>query len=193
MEGNVFSYGNLKLPRSTAIFNITSSKDCPSAKLGLCNIASICYAKKAERLYPKVLPFRRRQTEFWDSCTEEEFINRLEDPKLLRFSESGDFRHQRDVIKVSGIAERLKKRFTRVYVYTARKDLNFDNVSDNLTIVGNEFMVHNAFVVVNKYHLDEEVQKALADGKKVWVCPMNCRICNQCTKRNKLWIFAPKH
>ena len=46
------SEGNLKIPSSTAIFNMGSATDCPSLKLGLCkayfNGKHICYAKKAE-------------------------------------------------------------------------------------------------------------------------------------------------
>lgn len=193
IEPNVFSYGNRKLPRSTAIFNITSSTDCPSAKLGLCSICNICYAKKAERLYPAVLPYRRRQTQFWDNSTVEEFCGRLEDTKLLRISESGDFRNQLDVSKISKIADNLKKRGTGVYVYTARRDLNFSRVSANLTITGSEFMVHNAFMSVPKYHLDAEVQRAKAEGKRVWICQANCRKCNVCSRRLNLWIFATRH
>jgi hypothetical protein len=55
--------GNRKIPKSTAIFNMSSALNCPSKKLGLCKAASQgakCYARKAEILYPQVLPYRER-------------------------------------------------------------------------------------------------------------------------------------
>ena len=70
---NLLSQGNLKIGKDTLIFNLTAAKNCPSEKLGLCEHAKICYAKKAERLYPSVLPFRMRQSKYWDNCTAESF------------------------------------------------------------------------------------------------------------------------
>ena len=71
------STGNHKIPKTTAIFNMGSAKDCPSAELGLCKAVvdgkSFCYAKKAEYLYPAVLPYRRRQEEFWKAISAELF------------------------------------------------------------------------------------------------------------------------
>ena len=59
--GSLLSEGNIKIPSTTAIFNMTSAKDCPSLKLGLCkafhNGKNICYAKKSETEWRKnVLP-----------------------------------------------------------------------------------------------------------------------------------------
>lgn len=51
----VFSYGNRKLPAETLIVNITSAQNCPSDKLGFCEISSVCYAKKCERIYKNYL------------------------------------------------------------------------------------------------------------------------------------------
>lgn len=51
----VFSYGNRKLPAETLIVNITSAQNCSSDKLGFCEISSVCYAKKCERIYKNYL------------------------------------------------------------------------------------------------------------------------------------------
>lgn len=44
--------GNMKIPRTTAIFNMSSATDCPSRKLGLCKAVvdgkHICYAIRSE-------------------------------------------------------------------------------------------------------------------------------------------------
>jgi hypothetical protein len=44
-----------------------------------------------------------------------------------------------------------------VYTYTARKDLNYENISDNLVVNGSGFMVSNNFYVINK--IGEEFDK----------------------------------
>ena len=58
-------FGNMKLPKTTMIFNMGSSKNCPARKKGLCQYAKICYARRPEIIYPAVLPYRERQEKFW--------------------------------------------------------------------------------------------------------------------------------
>lgn len=175
------SYGNRKLPRTTAIFNITPAMQCPSDKLGLCQLSHICYAKQAEKQYPNCLPYRTRQTIVWDSTTPENFVQSIaKKTKYLRISEAGDFRSQSDVDKLSTIAELLKGRI-KVYCYTARQDLSFDNVSTNLTVNGSGFMVHNNFIAV----------KVLNDSDTN--CIGNCKKCNLCTTRKGLNIHVKIH
>ena len=49
-SGQVFSYGNKKLPESTMIVNLTSAQNCPAKQLGLCLVPDVCYAQKGEEL-----------------------------------------------------------------------------------------------------------------------------------------------
>ena len=144
----VFSFGNKKLPRTTAIFNMTSVRDCPSLKLGMCqaivkdklgNDKCVCYSQVAERLYKNVLPYRDRQNDFWNECLARgresgatDFVRELiksrkpSNIKYLRFNESGDFQGQHDVYLVFMIAHKLWKHHGIVtYGYTARQDLDF--------------------------------------------------------------------
>ena len=60
-------FGNNKLPKTTVIFNMGPAKECPANALGLCELGKTgkCYAMKAERLYPQVLPYRIRQKNYW--------------------------------------------------------------------------------------------------------------------------------
>ena len=103
------SYGNSKLNgNNVMIFNITSASACPSDELGLCSLGprngdKSCYAYKAERMYKQVLPYRNRQTEWWDHhFSVDAFVQALrKTTKFFRFSEAGDFRHQEDVDKMS--------------------------------------------------------------------------------------------
>lgn len=159
------SRGNLKVGKDTLIMNITSAADCMSRALGLCQVpANACYALKAEKQYPSVRPYRRAQTQIWDELSAEEIAEDLKiiagrarkEPaiKFVRMQESGDFRHQDDLLKMSRIADLLKGHL-RIYTYTARRDLFETPVrhSDNLVINGSGFMADNNFQVVNKDQL----------------------------------------
>lgn len=184
----LFSIGNRKIGRDTAIFNITSAADCQADKLGLCKISDKCYAKKAEKMYKDCLPYRNRQTKFWDNTNIETFIETFKynvltrNIKYLRFQESGDFRTQSDVQKLSEIANELKG-IVKCYTYTARYDLDFSNVSENLVINGSGFMVDNCFYVI--HNESEMIDKFLCCG--------NCRICNLCKRKSGIKIAVKIH
>lgn len=180
----LFSFGNLKLPKTTAIFNMTPANFCPSDELGLCQLKNSghCYAKKAERMYPNVLPYRIRQATFWDRCKPTEFVNLLMGEKIthLRFNESGDFRFQKDIKKAVIISDMLFKNNIVVHCYTARHDLNFQH-RNNLIVNGAGFMIDNNFVVVESV------------DHKLPACCGDCRKCSLCMKSNHLTIQQLKH
>ena len=173
---NLISQGNSKIGKDTFIFNMSSAKNCPSEKLGLCACSSICYAKKAERLYPQVLPYRNRQNEYWINTDAEKFVSEFIQViarkktkiKYLRFSESGDFLSQNCVNKLSKISDLLKG-IVKVYTYTARKDLDFSNISDNLIVNGSGFMVSNNFTITK----DINQKTCLGDCSKCNLCKVN--------------------
>ena len=187
------SNGNHKIGKNTLIINMTSATDCPSKKLGLCQLGSDCakcYALKAERQYPAVLPYRRAQERIWDLLSAWQIADQIvqiaqrkrkHHIKHLRFSEAGDFRSQADVDKMSDVAENLKPFGIRVYGYTARRDLDFSKVSDNLTVNGSAFMVHNKFTAV----------KGIDSAKPV--CAGNCRSCNLCKVPRGIEIQVEYH
>lgn len=190
MITTLFSFGNCKVGKDTAIFNITSAKNCMTEKLGLCSIADKCYAKKAEWLYKNSLPYRDRQTEFFDSTNAMTFVtyfksvtqNRCNKLKYLRFSESGDFRDQSDIDKVSEISELLNG-YVKVYTYTARKDLVFSNVSKNLVINGSGFMLSNNFYIYR--NTDEIIDR--------FICQGFCLTCNFCKEEKYRNIAVKLH
>jgi hypothetical protein len=178
-----FTYGNKKLPDHTAIFNITSAANCPAAALGLCSIEHRCYAKRYEKYRPQITKTRQRQTTFFDHCSVKDFVRYINPSAIyLRISESGDFRSQTDVQKISDIADALIPDSILVYGYTARHDLDFSRLSSNLVLNGSGFMIHNQFT-------------AVADTSDVegFVCPSNCRICNVCTRPRGRHIFVKIH
>lgn len=183
------SNGNRKIGDDTLILNMTSATDCPSKALGLCKIPGICYAMKAERQYPQVLPYRRAQTLQWDKMTAGEIGAGLmaivraarHEIKYVRFSEAGDFRTQADVDKMSELAEYLNTFNIRVYGYTARQDLDFSRISSNMIVNGSGFKVSNNFQAVPK---TQPLQL---------MCPGNCRSCSLCKTSNNLTIGVAFH
>lgn len=186
------SKGNRKIGNDTLIINITSARDCPSKALGLCKIQDICYAMKAERQYPTVLPYRRRQMMYWTTHTADqiaadfriEITRKTKEPiKYIRVSEAGDFRNQSDVVKLFKITELLADTGVKIYGYTARVDLDFSKAPSNLTLQGSGFKIHNSFTAIDK----AKVQPTDT------VCPGNCRTCSMCKSNNSLDIKVINH
>jgi len=187
----LLSFGNMKVGNDTAIFNMNPAFRCPSEELGLCVIASKCYAKKAERMYPGTSPYRERQELYWDSIDADTFadefiqsVSKKKNPiKYLRVSESGDFKGQSDVDKLSDIANQLGKHNIVVYTYTARKDLDFSKKSKNLIVNGSGFMVSNNFYII----------KEKEDKSDKFLCPGGCLKCNLCKEEKSRNIAVLEH
>lgn len=141
------AFGNNKLPNDIAIFNLGSAKDCPNYQTPSCQVfqdpeTDTCYARKAEKQYPSVLPYRRRQQYIWNEVSAKEFAEafikmyerKLNPVDYLRFNESGDFATQEDVEQAEEIARILDERLgVKVYTYSASDHVDF-TVCDYLTV-----------------------------------------------------------
>ena len=186
--------GNAKIGKDTLILNITSATDCPTKKLGLCKISKYCYALQPEVRWTDkvtgVLKSRRMQTKIFDELSSMDIAYQILKKairkrrikiKYVRISECGDFRNQKDVNKISKIAELIKESGIRVYGYTARRDLSYSSISDNLILNGSYFMMHNRFVPVRQY----------SEGSIR--CKGNCRICNLCKQKKGISIENKFH
>lgn len=184
---NLFSIGNLKLGKDTMIFNMAPAHDCQSKRMGLCKVGKACYAMKAEKCYPNVLPFRQRQAAFWTSCTVDEFVEAVSQKKTkgikyLRVNESGDFRNQADVDKLNEIAKILKEKYDiNTYLYTARSDLTFKDT--HFVVNGSSWMADNNFKFIPKGQ----------EYKGKYVCPGDCRTCNLCKQKLGIEIGIKQH
>lgn len=181
--------GNLKIPSTTAIFNMSSAHDCPSRKLGKCKAIvdgkCVCYAIRSENSSrPCVLPFRRRQQAYWEAVSAEEFCveflaicaTKTKPFTALRFNEAGDFHSQACVDKAEKIARILKPYGIVCYAYTSRDDLDYSDVRD-MVISGSNFSkegISNIFAII-----DCKENKPKGFG----ICPMNCRICDRCQRK----------
>lgn len=191
-------FGNRKMPKNVAIFNMAPAFECPSERLGMCKIPDKCYAKKAERFYPEALPFRRRQQEYWLRVSPErfacEFIAAIASKKtkinFLRFNESGDFHSQACVDKAEAIAKILKSVGITTHLFTCRDDLNFDNAK-NLVVSGSNCIIDNGFYAVKD--AEAHAAQALRAGYSAAVCPKNCSKCGMCHRADKKMIFVEMH
>lgn len=190
---SLLSYGNNKLPKTTAIFNLNSAFDCPSDKKGMCALSQICYAKQAEKQYPAVLPYRRRQAEYWNSVTGEQFAQDFVEAtktktiklKHLRFSEAGDVSNENDIVKLETIATILKEHGITCYIYTARLDLfsRFQALTSNLVVntSGKKVKGLNSFKAVDKF------------SGKHFTCCADCNKCSLCATQHDKIVEVLKH
>jgi hypothetical protein len=157
--GGYLKFGNNKISKNTGIFNMNSATDCPNAdstkedqsETGVCQVPwKSCYAHKAENIYPNALPKRRLQEYLWDNVdglTFGEALLRVKNRKRsafehIRFNESGDFRHEGDIIKANNVA-RVVEDSINVYTYSASHKLDWSyakkfviNQSNNLAAYG---------------------------------------------------------
>jgi len=190
--GKYFKLGNTKLSRNTLIFNMGSSLNCPSRILNLCPYKDICYARKAEIQYERVLPYRERQTDYWLNNKSydiyldiEKIIKKRTYIKYFRFNESGDFHSQDCIKKLNEISYNLKNNFNvTTYGYTQRHDLDFSKIE--FIIKGSGFQLQNGkTIVINK---DEK-------PKGFKICPSKgCgEKCTMCMQDKKINIAFRKH
>jgi hypothetical protein len=143
-----FTVGNSKIGEDTLIFNMGSAHACPSAKLGLCDMAhkkyggdGTCYALQAEYFYPQSLPFRTMQKVQWETLTaaqiaDEMFTEIIRSQKtkypikFVRYNESGDF-YSIDCVRKAGriagyiaeLCEVANIPTVKFYTYTHRSDI----------------------------------------------------------------------
>lgn len=179
--------GNSKVGNDTIIMNMCSATDCPSRKLGLCQLrdANQCYAFNDEVRHRCVLPYRRKQEWYWkrmdvhnivDNIMRKKYTRKNRDKvRYIRMSEGGDFKTQNDVDKLIEIANALHGKLV-VYVYTARCDLDFSN-RGKLVVNGAGFMVDNDFSVVDTFP---------KDGIR---CIGDCINCGMCREKGNRVIY----
>ena len=184
------AFGNKKLPKSTAIFNLGTWFLCPGRLEGYCELHDVCYAKCRE-VMGNVIQSRLNNHYFWKSNSAETiamficYSIKAEQLKgnpvnLLRFNEVGEIEDQQELekmVKVSNIV--YLKTGVQSYTYTHNRALNFDIERPNLTICGSGFMVDNMFTVVKPENYREYI-----DTHKCIECPQNCEDCSSiCSKK----------
>ena len=183
------TFGNKKLPKTTAIYNIGCWFLCPGRLEGYCELHDVCYAKYRE-VMGNVIQSRLNNHYFWKTNSAETvamfivYSIKKEQMKgnkinLLRFNEVGEIEDQEELeklVKISNIV--YLKTGVQSYTYTHNRDLNFNIPRPNLIINGSGFMVDNRFTVVKP----EDYKKYVQDHNCI-ECPQNCEYCNTICSR----------
>ena len=198
------SWGNKKVSDTTAIVNMNSAHNCPNretqeegeSETGICQVSwKMCYARKVEERYETVRNYRDRQEYLWDCLDPDTFAKaflKVVDRKIqygnlesysdvdLRFSESGDFRHDQDVYKVDRIADILHDAgVSAVYSYSGSYKLDSWFEADNVILmqsvsreVAGEYghKEYNAFPISREQIEEAERITDIAPDGYVW-CP----------------------
>lgn len=183
------TFGNKKLPKTTAIYNIGCWFLCPGRLQGFCELSEVCYSKCRE-VMGNVIQSRLNNYYFWKCNSAEKiaaFISysimaekmKGNPVNLLRFNEVGELEDQEDLakmVKVSNIV--YNNTGVKSYTYTHNRGLNFNIDRPNLTICGSGFMIDNRFTVVKP-----ENYKQYVDSHNCIECPQNCEYCSSICSR----------
>ena len=105
-------------------------------------------------------------------------------PTHLRLNEAGDFYSQACVNKAEYIAQCLSHAGVRVYIYTARKDLDFSKCK-YLVVNGSGFRkegVTRSFTAVET-----------TNNVKDFVCLEDCNVCDKCSINDSQNIVVKFH
>ena len=184
------TFGNKKLPKTTAIYNIGCWFLCPGRLQGFCELSTVCYAKCRE-VMGNVISSRLNNYYYWKSNNAETiaaFISysikteQLKGNKvnLLRFNEVGELEDQEDLVKMVKVSNIVYNNTgVKSYTYTHNRNLNYDIDRPNLTICGSGFMIDNRFTVVKP----EDYKKYVQDHNCI-ECPQKCELCGSiCSKK----------
>lgn len=196
MINKLVKFGNHKIGKDTLIFNMCTSKECPSRKKGLCipvKKGIKCYAEKAEDQYPGTVPaYRLRQKEYWNSTPWNTIVKdiravikrRRNKTRYFRFNEAGDFTSQRAINKLSKVAEGIRDLDVITYGNSARADLDFSNAKFLVKGSGHDKGNNGRSEVIRK---DEPMPRGYVE------CPADCSKCNICKTDSKINIAFRKH
>lgn len=219
--GDVFTYGNGKLPPSTLIFNMNSAKYCPSKE---CALKSVCYAAKSEHRFKDSL-YRDLRNEAMLKYIRPGQLLKLaklyieKSPvriKQIRLSVSGDFKSPEEV----PVAEAFAKYFWQHYhiktvVYTSRP-FDFSQCQYlivNASNIGVQFPSRYYYCrkpdVLTNMGIDTTPDKKIKQRTKqdgtienYYFCNCDCYRCNFCYKTpkennedpsNKTVVYVEEH
>lgn len=193
----VITYGNAKLPKTTAIINLGSWFNCPGRKDGFCELCKVCYDKYPEVMYKERIRSRIENEIYWRGLTAEELAKEISEEliehnkhtkkykvNLIRFGEVGDLRDQKDLEKLIKLSDLIYNHTgIKSYVYTHNNKLNFNQERKHLTINGSGFMVDNEYKVLLKSKIKEEF-KNLFDLNNKRECICDCNNCSYCSENS---------
>ena len=130
MDQIYISPGNIRMDFPT--FSLPAVTSCPNHTV---DCGNYCYAKKAEKLYPGVLPSRIRNL---NESKRNTFVKIVSDilskrqSKYIRIHESGDFYSQEYLDKWFEICRKFPDK--KFLAYTQCYNLDYSNKPDNLVL-----------------------------------------------------------
>lgn len=178
------AFGNKKLPKTTAIYNIGTWFLCEGRLKGFCELHEVCYAKCRE-IMGNTIKSRLNNYYFWKTNDAQRIANfivysiKAESMKedkinLLRFNEVGEFENQEDLEKMVEISNIVyNETNVNSYTYTHNRELDFNIDRPHLTINGSGFMIDNQFSVV-----PPSEYKRYVESHNCFKCPQKCEMCN---------------
>lgn len=193
----LMSYGNRKLPTTTAIFNLPAVKTCPNATK---ECIKYCYARKAERMYPQVLPFRNRNLK---KSKQKNFVKLISDElshkqkiTAIRAHESGDIYSQSYFDKWVNIANKFKDKI--FYAYTKSFWVDLKNKPSNFIMIASDDMKKYSNQQLKKMGYDGRSRvenKGYVAKKGEFICPGSCKSCTMCYSKSSKFknIVFHKH
>jgi hypothetical protein len=174
----VLSFGNRKLPKDIAIFNLPRLITCTDST-ELCR--KVCYAKKAEReCFPACKPQRMRNLflsyrhDFVESMIKEISGSGR---KKVRIHESGDFYNQEYLEKWFKIIRALPD---VIFVAYTKSVLEYKNKPNNMILF---FSADNSTMLWNMmWYKENKYKNAMAyiDMEMGEHCPGSCKTCDRC-------------
>ena len=189
------SKGNLKLPKSTAIFNLTAIDTCLNCK----DCKHHCYALNAQNRYP-VAEYSRKKHHAISKT--KNFISKFNKAlkrarvTLVRYHESGDIYSKGYLTKLMKIAKSNPSIY--FYTYTKSTMLNFTKLPENFRVIDStnkaKNLKHKASVLLSKDFANAE-HIIKSEYKNFFLCQGDCKKCNYCfnTKIEKIKVLFLEH
>jgi len=182
-ETMTLSLGNGKLSHDILIWNMPTVKTCPNCE----ECQKTCYAMKAEKLYPSVMPCRERnyQASLSDKFTDRmtwtivQSVNKY-GVKAVRVHESGDFYSNEYAMKWAIIAKRVHRVLPDVifFAYTKspyRPIYGFNIVESILPGGEINYGTHTEIIAMAKKYRAKICPYGIA--KRTLTCGIECKAC----------------
>ncbi len=190
------SYGNKKLPKNTAIFNILAVKTCPMAT-EFCK--ANCYALKAEKQYKNVVPQARKRN--LKASQQESFVSDMigliakgqKKINQFRIHESGDFYSQIYIDRWFMIAKEFPS--ITFYAYTKSFHLDFSGKPSNFVLIASfdESTTERARMLYNmKKEAFDNTFSIVGKSEKA-SCVQDCSKCDLCWSGKGLSLTVNVH
>ena len=187
----LLSFGNNKIPKTTAIFNLPAISTCPQSTP---ECRKWCYARKAEIQYPAVLPSRAKNFTLSRSDTFViqigEALRKKRKLDTVRIHESGDFYNQKYFDKWIEISRALPD--LTFYAYTKNTKIDISKRPDNfIMLLSDDHKLYKG--VWSKFNgVATVTKKGGSPSKGYFICPGSCKNCtlrHHGVKENRITVW----